>query len=133
MDSVRLLWSLTNSGLGTSITGSGNSGSWSSSQVDAETLVDLRWSDDVILMASAASITSSPTLSVFLDFYDDQGNLYAGAGTGPVLTAVSAKQVSFGSHAPTSAAYMVLPSWGRVSWTCTGGSISGAEIAIYGR
>lgn len=134
MDSVRLIWSLAGSGTGTTIAAAGNSGGWSNASVSAESALDLRWTDDLVIMASCTAIVTSPTLSVFLDLYDDRGNLYAAAGTGPVVTAANTgKFVSFGAHAPTATTYLVLPSWGRISWTCTGGSTTGTEIAVYGR
>ena len=134
MDSVRLIWSLAASGIGTTIAAAGNSGGWSNANVNAESALDLRWTDDLTIMAACTGITSTPTLSVFLDLYDDQGNLYAAVGTGPVVTAANTgKLASFGSHAPTSSLYLALPSWGRISWTCTGGSTTGTEIAVYGR
>lgn len=134
MESVRLIWSLAASGLGTTIGAAGNSGGWSNANVNAESALDLRWTHDLTIMAACTAIVSTPTLSVFLDLFDDQGNLFATVGTGPVVTAANAgKIVSFGAHAPTATTYLVLPSWGRISWTCTGGSTTGTEIAVYAR
>lgn len=136
MDSVRLIWSLAASGAGTTIAAAGNSGGWSNANVNAETLLDLRWTNDVVIMVSATAIVSSPTLTVSLDGYDDLGGLFAGLVKATALTAagsVGAQIASGGSHAPTATSYVVLPSWGRISWTCTGGSTTGTEIAVYGR
>ena len=136
MDSVRLIWSLAASGLGTTLSASGNSGGWSNVNVNAESLLDLRWTDDLSIMVSAAAIVSTPTLTVALDGYDDQGNLFPGLVKVTALTAAgsAATQIaSGGSHAPTAGTYIVFPSWGRISWTCTGGSTTGTEIAVYAR
>jgi hypothetical protein len=136
VDSVRLIWSLANSGLGSTIAGSGNSGGWSSANVNAETLLDLRWTNDLAIMVSAASIVSSPTLTVALDGYDDQGNPFPGLVKVTALTGAAsagAQIAAGGSHAPTAGTYIVFPAWGRISWTCSGGSTTGTEIAVYAR
>ena len=73
----RVLWSLTASGLGTTISAAGNSGSWAGNgpgdllpAVNFETPVNLRDVNDVALMISVGAVTSSPTMKVGLDFYD---------------------------------------------------------------
>lgn len=134
---VRRIWSLTASGGGTTIAGSGNSGNWQAATVppwdaDSETPVDLRLASDVALMVSIGAIVSSPSLTVNLDLYDDLGNLYAAFLTTGALTAAGTTVKSCGLHGPTTS-YIVLPGWGRVSWTCTGGSVTGTEISLIAR
>lgn len=133
-DSVRVIWSLAASGLGTTISGAGNSGAWSPSNPNAETLIDFRWTDDLALLVSVTSVTSAPTLKVSVDAYDDQGNLFPGiAATANITGAGSASPVYIGRHGGATGLFVVLPSWGRVSWTCTGGSAVGTEISLWAR
>jgi len=72
---------------------------------------------------------------VQIDGYDDLGNLFpAIAATANITAAGAAAPVYVGRHGAGSAAqFVVLPMWGRVSWTCTGGSVTGTEIALWGR
>jgi hypothetical protein len=135
----RVLWSLAASGLGTTISAAGNSGGWQGytpgddvPQVDFESSIDLRDIQDVGLFVSVGGVTSSPAFLVQLDVFDDAGNTYAQVLKTASLTALgNAAPVYAGMHAPS--AYLVLPSWGRVSWTCTGGSVTGTSIFLYGR
>jgi hypothetical protein len=131
---ARLCWSLTNSGIGTTISGAGNSGGWSSMNPSLESLFDLRFIDDIGLYVWVGSVASSPSLKVQIDGYDDLGNMIpALAATSAITTAGPAAPVYVGKHGGTAGNFIVLPSWGRVSWTCTGGSCSGVEISIIGR
>ena len=135
----RVLWSLAPSGLGTTISGSGNSGGWQGyvpgddvPSLDFAGSIDLRDIQDVALLVNVGAVTSSPAFLVQLDVFDDAGNMYAQVMKTASLTAPgSAAPVYAGLHAPSS--YLVLPSWGRVSWTCTGGSVTGTSIFLYGR
>lgn len=131
-----LIWSLTNSALGTTVTASGNSGGWSSATPNAESALDLRFVDDLTVYVNAGTPAgTSPTLSVQLDVFDDQGNLF------PQVAKLSAALTSSGGVAWFSAgrhnatSQIVFPAWGRISWVVTGTSPSftGAEIAVYGR
>jgi hypothetical protein len=71
---------------------------------------------------------------VQLDVYDDAGNLYLQLiKTASLSGAGSAGPVYGGLHGGAASSYLVLPRWGRVSWTCTGGSVAGADITLYGR
>ena len=140
-DSVRLIWSLTTSGGGTDITTSGNSGPYTApgpttpTATNARTAVDLRRIDDVWLSVYAAS-GAGTSLTVYLDAYDDQGNLWTGSNALLSLTLASApgqKAVYGGRHGGGgSGTYFVAPEWGRVSWALTG-TMTGVEIALYGR
>lgn len=135
----RVLWSLASSGQGTTISGAGNSGGWQGytpgddvPQLDFESSVDLRDVLDLALFVNVGGIGSSPAFLVQVDLFDDAGNAYAQVMKTASLTAAgSAAPVYAGLHAPS--AYLVLPSWARVSWTCTGGSVTGTSIFLYGR
>jgi hypothetical protein len=137
----RLLWSLTASGLGTTISAAGNSGGWAGNgagailpQADFETPVDLRDIQDVALMISVGAVTSSPTMKIGLDVYDDLGNLYANVLQTAAITAAGTTILAGGLHGYSSATYLVLPMWGRVNWSAvSGGTFTGVEIALYGR
>jgi len=134
--SARLIWSLASSGIGTTITGAGNSGPWSNTGVtlSAQTAIDLRDAVDVALMVTVGAITGSPSLTVLLNVFDDQGNPYAAPGiTTAAITAAGNALVSGGLHGHTGT-QLVLPAWGQVAWTQTGsGSVTGTEIALYAR
>jgi hypothetical protein len=135
-DPAKLIWSLSNSGIGTTISGSGNSGSWSDTNPtpNALTALDLRFTDDLALYVYVTGVGSSPTFKVSIDGYDDLGNLFpALAATANITGTGAAAPVYIGRHGGGSTSFVVLPQWARVSWTCTGGSVSGVEIAIWGR
>jgi hypothetical protein len=139
-DPVRRIWTLSGSGLGTTIAAAGNSGNWPNlpatpAQLNAMTPVDLRWVDDLALFVNVGAIVGTPSLKVQLDGYDDDGNLFpAISGMPTAITAAgAAPPVYIGHHGGASGLFVVLPQWGRVSWTCTGGSCTGVEISLYGR
>jgi hypothetical protein len=129
---AKLIWSLANSGYGTTIAAAGNSGAWSSATPNAETLIDLRDVCDLALMVSVTAVTSSPTVVATLNVFDDAGNAYATTLTSGNITALGAKLVCGGLHGPTTS-YLVLPAWGQMAWTCSGGTTTGTEIALYAR
>jgi hypothetical protein len=104
--------------------------------------VDLRWTDDLtIAVYVAGAVTgTTPSLTVQLGFFDDQGNLYQ--PTALKLTAITAAStpatapfLAVGRHAGSAGTYIALPEWGQVAWTITGTtpSFSGVEIALYAR
>jgi hypothetical protein len=138
---ARILWSLAGSGLGTTISGSGNSGGWGGNgpgdilpEADFESAVDLRDIEDVALFVHVGGVTSSPAFLVQLDVFDDDGNLYLQVmKTASLSAAGSAVPVYAGLHGGTASSYLLPPSWGRVSWTCTGGTVTGTAITLYGR
>jgi hypothetical protein len=137
----RILWSLAASGIGTTISAAGNSGDWAGTgpgdilpQADFETGIDLGDVQDVALYVYVGGIASSPAFQVQLDVYDDAGNLYAQVmKTASLSAAGSAAPVYAGLHGGSASSYLVLPRWGRVSWTCTGGTVTGTSILLYGR
>ena len=135
-DRATLIWSLTQSGLGTTISGNGNSGAYSTANMNKVTAVDLRWMDDLEIMVYVTAKVTSPALVVGLGIYDDQGNLYQPTAfqVTPVLTTVPVGSLlAIGRHSGTAGTYVALPEWGQVYWTCSGGSVSGVEIALFGR
>jgi hypothetical protein len=129
-DSVRLIWSLTSSLPATSIATSGNSGLYTATAQNARTAVDLRRVDDVWLSVSATAGAGSAA-TIQLDGYDDQGNLFAQL-LKVTLASAPGTAVAFAGRHSGSTSYLVLPEWGRVSWALTG-SMTGVEIALYGR
>jgi hypothetical protein len=133
----RLIWSLTNTSLGTTITASGNSGGFTSGTLVAgNSAVDLRDVTDVWLSVFVAGLISggAPSLVVDLDVFDDQGNLFAAVLSTTALTAGTGvgQYVCGGLHTGGTKP-LVLPSWGRVSWAPGTGSFPGTQIALYGR
>jgi len=134
----RLIWCLSGSGQPTTINAAGNSGGWGDTP-PAEypsSAIDLGRATDVTIIAAATGITASPTWTVSLDLYDNQGNLIPAVLSLTAVTAANTpKTASIGLHGPTAATYMPLPLWGRISWTLTGSgaAVSGAEISVWGR
>ena len=51
----------------------GNSGAWTNTNPSQESAIDFRWTDDLALLVFVASITSTPTLKVQIDAFDDLG------------------------------------------------------------
>lgn len=142
-DRAFLIWSLAASGLGTTLTASGNSGPFASPPVQNKmSAVDLRWVDDLTIAAYVAGPVTgtTPSLTVQLGFFDDQGNLFQPASLKltaitAASTAATAPFLAVGRHAGSAGTYISLPEWGQVAWTVTGTtpSFGGVEIALYGR
>lgn len=131
----RLIWSLTNSGDGTTITASGDSGGFTPG-VNLASAVDLREITDVWLSVFVAGTVSggAPSLVANLDVFDDQGNLFAAVlSTIAITSGTGAGQYICGGLHTGGAKSLVLPSWGRVSWTVGTGSFPKTEIALFGR
>jgi|SRR5579872_6026349 len=131
-DRAFLIWSLTASGDGTTLTTSGDSGLYTASSLNARTAVDLRWADDIWLSVTAAG-GAGTALTAQLDAYDAQGNLFTQL-LKVTLASAPGRAVAFGGrHGGGGAGSYFVPSeWGRVSWALTG-SMTGAEISLYGR
>lgn len=131
-DSAKLVWSLAGSGLGTDLVTAGDSGPYTAANPNARTAVDLRRVDDMWLSVIAAG-GSGTALTVQLDGYDDQGNLFP-ALLAVTLAAAPGQAVKFGGRhgGGGSGTYLVAPEWGRVSWALTG-TMTGCEIALYAR
>ena len=128
-----LLWSLTNRGPATTLSAAGSSGAWSNANLNAMSAIDLRDVTDVTLMVTVGGVTGTPAFVVSLDLFDAMGNAYTGVLSTASLAAAGAKTASAGLHG-ASTAYLVLPAWGRVSWTgLTSASVTGTEIELWGR
>lgn len=136
-DRTYLIWSLTSSGIGTTISGNGNSGSYTATAQNARTAVDLRygWADDLEIMVYVTGITSTPSLVAGLGIYDAQGNLYkpSALAATAVTSAAGSSLLAIGRHGATAGTYINVPEWGQVYWTCSGGTATGVEISLYGR
>ena len=133
--SSRLIWSLTASGEGTTITGPGNSGGFTPG-VNLASAVDLRDVTDVWLSAFVAGAVSgsAPSLVANLDVYDDQGNLFpAVLSTTAITSGTGVGQYVCGGLHTGGTKSLVLPSWGRVSWTAGTGTFPQSQIALYVR
>lgn len=125
----RTLWDLSSSGLGTTITASGNSGT---------PLIDLLDVTDVwlSLFVVGTPTGTTPTLAVQLDVQDPAGNWFTAiAKTATVNTAGTGASAFAGLHMPnvsTSSAAFPLPRYGRIAWTI-GGTASPAfpQTSIY--
>lgn len=139
--SSRKIWSLQSGQPGTSvIAAAGNSGAWPtlgptpSGRFNKMTPVDLRDVNDLALFVSIGAIVSTPTIKVSVNVFDDLGNLYpiTSMATASLTAAGQAAPVFGGSHGGASN-YFILPDWGQVAWTCTGGSATGVEISLWAR
>lgn len=138
---AKLLWSLTASGLGTTISAPGNSAGWAGNGpgdwppiVNAESSIDLRDVTDVVLMVSVGGITGTPAFVASLDLYDNLGNLYPAVLSTASLAAAGVKTAAGGMHGGSASSYLILPEWGRVSWSgLSSASVTATQIALYGR
>jgi hypothetical protein len=138
---AKLLWSLTGTKAGTTLSAAGNSGNWAGNgagslypQVTDETPVDLRDATDVVLMVTVGGVTGTPAFVVSLDVFDDLGNSFNAVLSTASLAAAGSKMIAGGLHGGSASTYLVLPRWGRVSWSgLTSASVTGTEIALYGR
>ena len=139
---VRRIWTLSNSGLGTTISASGNSGGYATTgpppwTPDNLSAIDLRYVEDLFLSVFVAG-TAGSTITVGLSVFDDLGNVFAIPGSSVTVTAAGAagaKFISIGKHggAATATSYTVFPEWGQVVWSSVTGTFTGTEIALYGR
>jgi hypothetical protein len=133
----RILWRLSSSGLGTTLTANGNSGPYNAAKISAVTAVDLRFTTDLALMVYVAGAVSgtTPSLVVNLDTYDTAGNLFPAVMATAAITATATGKVVYGGLFSGGSSQIVYPDWGRVSWTITGTnpSFGGVEISLYGR
>lgn len=139
-DRAKLLWCLTNQAGGTTVSASGNSGTWGDSPPATfpSSPVDLGPASDFQLMVYAANKTSNPTLTVGLGYYDNLGNLFAPTtlqvavtltGSAPYSAVLNAG-VRAGSGGST---YFAFPEFGQIYWTISGGTVTGANICLWGK
>jgi hypothetical protein len=132
----RLLWRLSQSGLGTVLTANGNSGPYTLTQLNAVTAVDLRFTTDLALMVYVAgTVAATSSLVVNLDMYDAAGNLFPAVMSTAAITATATGKVAYGGLFSGGTSQIVYPEWGRISWAVTGTtpSLAGVEISLYGR
>jgi hypothetical protein len=140
-DRSKFIWSMAQAGLGTTISAAGNSGTWGDTPTNPApgSAISLSTSSDFQLMVYVAGKTSSPTFAVQLGYYDDQGNLFtpsalllavAVTGTAPYTAFLNAgaRAGSGGSNV-----YFAFPAYGQVSWTISGGTVTGANISLWGK
>jgi hypothetical protein len=139
-DRSKLIWSSHNAGISATISAAGNSGTWGDTPTDSapSSPISLSPASDFQLMVYVAGKTSSPAFAVQLGYFDDQGNLFAPT---PLLLSVVVTTVpataflNAGARAGSggSNVYFCFPAWGQVSWTCTGGSVTGVNINLWGK
>lgn len=125
----RALWTLSASGLTTTLSASGNSGS--------TTPISLREVTDVWLAVFVAgtSTGTSPTLDVQLDVQDADGNWFLQvAKTTQITAGPGSSSVSCGLHIASTGS-MVLPRYCRVAWTLGGTTpvFPKSSISLFGR
>ena len=142
-DRAKLIWSLAGSGNGqaTTISAAGNSGTWGDTPTAPfpSSAVSLSPATDFQLMVYIGGKTSSPTFAVQLGYYDDLGNLFAptelNTGTISVASVPTTAFLNAGARAGSggSSVYFAFPAYGQVSWTISGGTVTGVEISLWGR
>jgi hypothetical protein len=134
-DRAKLLWRLSSSGFGTTLTANGNSGGYTPA-VNICTAVDLRRVTDLALMVYVGgTVAATSSLVVNLDTYDAAGNLFPAVLSIAAITATTTGKVAYGGLFSGGTAQIVFPEWGRISWAVTGTtpSLAGVEISLYGR
>jgi hypothetical protein len=125
---ARVLWDLQTSGIGTTLTASGTSGT---------TPISLREATDVWLAVyvTGTATGTTPTLDVQLDVQDADGNWFPQVVKTTQLTSTpNYSSISCGLHI-AGAGSMVLPHHCRVAWTLGGTNpvYPGTSISLYGR
>lgn len=132
----RLIWSLSGSGLGTTISASGNSGPYlfTAPAGFGSSPVDLGNATDLALYVYAAGKTGSPSVTVSLNAFAAGGQVFTLMSTAAITNSGAATPVFGGLHGPTAGTYFISPHWGQVAWAYTGtGNLSGVEISLIGR
>ena len=138
----RLIRTLSGSSLGTAISAAGNSGPWippapTPPYSYARSALDLQRTSDVLITVIAAGVTgTTPTLTVTLSGFDDQGNLIGPLLSVPALStsgSAGAKFFSGGRHGASGGSYTVFPLFGQIAWTVGGTtpSFTGVEICVF--
>lgn len=135
-DRAKLLWSLSGSGLGTTISAAGNSGgfgdtapaSFPSSPITCGLCADIQ------LLINVGGVTSTPSFKVQVGYFDSKGNLYQPTGLQTAaITAAGQTILNAGSRGGAAGTYFIFPEFLQVSWTCSGGSVTGVSIDLWGR
>lgn len=134
-DRAKLLWRLSGSGLGTTLTASGNSGGFTPG-VNVASAIDLRRVTDLALMVYCAGSVAgtTPALVASLGIYDAAGNLFPSVLSTASLSATGGK-AAYGGLFTGGTSQIVFPEWGQIAWAITGTTPSfvGVEISLYGR
>lgn len=129
---ARVLWNLSSAGAGTTLSGAATTSSAVINLIDVS---------DVWLAVTVTGIPTgtSPTLDVGLDVQDADGNWYPTVAKIAQLTGTAGRGSAYaGLHMPnvtTTSAALVLPSFGRVTWTLGGTTpvYPQTSIALIGR
>ena len=132
----RLIWSLSASGLGTTISASGNSGAFTfpAGSGYGSSPVDIGRATDLGLFVYAATKSGTPSVTVNLNVFGPAGQLFTVASTAAITNSGAATPVYCGLNGPTAGTYAVLPHWAQVAWAYTGsGNLGGVEIILIGR
>lgn len=132
---AKVLWRLSQSGMGTTLTASGNTGGYNAATINAVTAIDLRRVTDLALMVYAGTVTgTTPSLTVSLGIYDAAGNLFPAVLSTAALTGIGGK-VAYAGLFSGGTSQIVFPEWGQIAWAVTGTtpSFSQLEISLYGR
>src|SRR5690348_5630716 len=134
-DRAKLLWAMSGT-----ISGAGNSGTWGDIAPASfpSSAIDLGPASDFQLTVFVNGKSGTPTFTVQLGYFDNQGNLFAPTALSlPVTlttvpaTAVLNAGVRAGSGGST---YFAFPEFGQVSWTLTGGgSVTGVNMNLWGK
>jgi hypothetical protein len=124
-DRAKLLWSLSGSGLGTTISAAGNSGGFSDVPPAAfpSSAIGLSPVGDIGLFVTVGGTPTgtTPTLTVQLDLFDSLGNIFLQvAKTAAINSSGAAAPVYAGVRGGSAAQYIVFPQYGRISWAVTG-------------
>ncbi len=139
-DRAVLLWSLSGSGLGSTISAAGNSGAWGDNAPATypSSAISLDPCSDFQLMVYVNGKTSTPTFAVQLSYFDSQGHLFSPTSLNLPVTVTTVPATAYlnaGVRAGSggSSVYFAFPNFGQVSWTCTGGTVTGTEIELWGK
>lgn len=135
-DRAKLLWSLSGSGQSSTISGAGNSGGFGDTPPAPfpSSAISCGLVADVQLLITVGGITSTPTFKVQLGYFDSKGNLFQPAGLlTAAITAAGQTILNAGSRGGAAGTYFIFPEWMQVSWTCSGGSVTGVSIDLWGR
>lgn len=135
-DRAKLLWSLAGSGLGTAISAAGNSGGYGDTPPAPfpSSAISCGMCADIQLLINVGGVTSTPTFKVQVGYYDSQGHLFQPTGLATAnITAAGQTILNAGSRGGAAGTYFIFTEFMQVSWTCSGGSVTGVQIELWGR
>jgi hypothetical protein len=128
MSQARVLWNLKGSGISPTLSASGNSGT---TPINLIAVTDV-W---LAVFVAGTSTGTTPTLDVQLDVQDPDGNwILQVAKVTQLTSAPNYSTASAGLHIASTGS-MVLPLYGRVTWTLGGTTpvFPNASISLIGR